>query len=148
MVVMMFFLVADILFRTFGYPLHGMAEMSVFVMMIVIYLGFSRCEEYSEHVSLEFLVKRLPFGTRKVLFLFRQILAVCTVGALFYAVTSDAFSALQTGSSIAGTVDLPIWPTKFIMVIGLAFFLVQTVINLTKTPSDNDPDLFTGEHAE
>ena len=130
MVAMMLLLVTDIVFRTGNRPLHGLAEMSVFVMMVVIYLGFSRCEEYREHVKLDIVVRFLSLRARRLLAAVVQFLAVATVGTMFYAVTMDAWSAYVTGSAIEGLVDLPIWPTKFIMVLGMSLFVLQSTINL------------------
>jgi TRAP-type C4-dicarboxylate transport system permease small subunit len=130
MLAMMILLVIDIVFRSMDMPLHGIAELSVFVMMIVIYLGLSRCEEYSEHVGLEFAINKLSNKARRVTVAAAQFLAVAAVGLMFYAVTTDAWSAFETKSSIEGLVDLPIWPTKFVMVVGMVFFLLQAIINL------------------
>ncbi len=130
MLAMMMLLVIDIVFRSVDMPLHGLAELSVFVMMIVIYLGLSRCEEYSEHVGLEFAINKLSEKARSVMAAAVQFLAVATVGLMFYAVTTDAWSAFETNSSIEGLIDLPIWPTKFVMVVGMVFFLLQAIVNL------------------
>jgi TRAP-type C4-dicarboxylate transport system permease small subunit len=130
MLAMMMLLIIDIVFRSADMPLHGLAELSVFVMMIVIYLGLSRCEEYSEHVGLEFATNKLSNKARRVVAAAVQFLAVATVGLMFYAITTDAWSAFETNSSIEGLIDLPIWPTKFIMVVGMVFFLLQTIVNL------------------
>ena len=133
MLAMMMLLVIDIAFRSIDMPLHGLAALSVFVMMIVIYLGLSRCEEYSEHVGLEFAINKLSSQARRVVVAAAQFLAVVTVGLMFYAVTTDAWSAFETQSSIEGLVDLPIWPTKFVMVVGMVFFLLQSIINLVES---------------
>ncbi len=130
MLAMMMLLVINIVFRSMNLPLHGLSELSVFVMMIVIYLGLSRCEEYSEHVGLEFAVNKLSNKTRRATAAVVQLLAVVTVGLMFYAITTDAWSAFETNSSIEGLIDLPIWPTKFVMVVGMVFFLLQAIINL------------------
>lgn len=130
MVAMMLLLVTDIVFRTADRPLHGLAEVSVFVMMVVIYLGFSRCEEYREHVKLDIVVRFLSQRARRLLAAVVQFLATATVAVMSYAVTVDAWSAYVTGSAIEGLVDLPIWPTKFVMVLGMSLFLLQSVINL------------------
>lgn len=132
MLLMMGILVADVIWRTFAQPLLGMAEMSVFVMMIVIYLGFSRCEEYDDHVRLEFLVDLAKGRVRQGMVLLARLLAVVTVTALFYAVTTDAWNAYLTNDSIEGMVSLPIWPTKFIMVVGMSLFFLQTLLNIFK----------------
>jgi len=130
MLAMMLLLVIDIVFRSMDMPLHGLSALSVFVMMIVIYLGLSRCEEYLEHVGLEFATSKLSEKARRVTAAAVQFLAVTAVGLMFYAVTTDAWSAFETNSSIEGLVDLPIWPTKFVMVVGMVFFLLQAIINL------------------
>jgi len=132
MLVMMGILLIDIIWRTFARPLLGMAEMSVFVMMIVIYLGFSRCEEHGDHVRLEFLVEMVRGRVRNAMVHTARFLAVITVAALFYAVATDAWNAFQTNDSIEGMVSLPIWPTKFVMVIGMVVFFLQTLLNLFK----------------
>ena len=130
MIAMMLLLVVDIVGRAINMPLQLMAELSVFVMMIVIYLGFPRCEEHGEHVGLEIVANHLPPRGRAWMAVVSQTLAVGTICLLAYAVTTDAWSAFKTNSSIEGIVDLPIWPTKFIMVVGMVFFVLQGVINL------------------
>jgi len=130
MVVMMLLLIADVVSRGVGKPLQGMAEMSVFVMMIVVYLGFARCEEKGEHVSLEFALNAMPLRARLLMMAVSQLIAVITIGLLFYAVVTDAWSSFLTGTAIEGTFEIPLWPTKFIMVIGMVFFALQGIVNM------------------
>jgi TRAP-type C4-dicarboxylate transport system permease small subunit len=127
MLAMMILLVADIIGRTIGQPLQGMAELSVFVMMIVIYLGLARCEEHGEHVRLELAVNALPKVARPKIVFLSRLMAVVTVGLLLYAVFQNALTSFQNNEAIAGTVELRIWPVKVFMVVGLVFFLIQTV---------------------
>lgn len=130
MVVMMLLLIADVVARGAGAPLQGMAELSVFVMMIVVYLGFSRCEEKGEHVSLEFALNLLPARTKLLFLAISQFIAVVTICLLFYAVLTDAWSSFLTNSAIEGTIEIPLWPTKFIMVVGMVFFVLQGIVNM------------------
>jgi TRAP-type C4-dicarboxylate transport system permease small subunit len=135
---MMLLLVADVIGRGVGRPIQGMAEFSVFVMMIVIYLGLARCEQYREHVGLELFVNALPHRAKKIAIIITHLIAICTVGLLLYAVFQNAVSSYQTHESIHGTTELHIWPVKFFMVAGLFFFLVQTIINLIETIQKRD----------
>lgn len=130
MVVMMLLLIADVVSRGVGTPLQGMAEMSVFVMMIVVYLGFARCEEKGEHVSLEFALNAMPLRWRLLMMAASQLIAVITIGLLFYAVVTDAWSSYLTGTAIEGTFEIQLWPTKFVMVVGMVFFVLQGIVNL------------------
>ena len=74
MIAMMLLLVVDIVGRAINMPLQLMAELSVFVMMIVIYLGFPRCEEHGEHVGLEIVANQLPPRGRAVMAVVSQTL--------------------------------------------------------------------------
>ncbi len=140
MLVMMLLLVADIVWRMAGTPLQGLAELSVFVMMIVVYLGFARCEEHKEHVALEFFTGALPKKMRRVAYVLVQILATLTVALLLYAIIIDAKSAFLTKEAINGVIEFETWPTKFIMVIGMVFFLVQAALNIFKKPETDETD--------
>jgi len=137
MVAMMMLLVVDIVARSIKRPVQGMAELSVFVMMVVIYLGMARCEEQREHVNLEIVKNFLPPSVRQMTELFAYLLALLTVGLLLYAVSENAWASFVKKESLEGTVELRIWPVKFIIVVGLVFFWVQTLLNtmeqITKT---------------
>ncbi len=129
MLAMMILLVIDIITRSYFKPIQGMAVMSVFVMMVVIYLGLARCEENKEHVNLEIVTNALPPPLRRLMGLLSRTLALGTVGLLFYSVLVNAIAAYQSNESIEGTVELPLWPVKTIMVVGLVFFFFQTLVN-------------------
>lgn len=130
MLLMMLILVIDVIWRTVFTPIFGMAELSVFVMMIVVYLSFSRAEEYNEHVRIELLIDATSGRTHKTLLLLVRLLALLTVAILFYAVTVNAWQATLKREAMEGLISLPIWPVKIIMVVGMTFFLIQTVLNL------------------
>jgi C4-dicarboxylate transporter DctQ subunit len=129
MLAMMILLVIDIIARTMRKPIQGMAELSVFVMMVVIYLGLARCEEHKEHVNLEIVLNALSSTPRRIVEAFSYLLALLTVGLLFYAIAANAVHSYLRNEAIEGTVEMHIWPIKFIMVIGLFFFFVQTLQN-------------------
>lgn len=129
MLAMMLLLVVDIVARSIKKPIQGMAELSVFVMMVVIYLGMARCEEHREHVNLEIVKNFLPTSTRVVTEVFAHLLALLTAGLLLYAVFQNAWAAYIKKESLEGTVELRIWPVKFIIVVGLVFFWVQILLN-------------------
>ena len=95
MIGMMLLLVADIIARSINKPLQGMAELSVFVMMIVIYFGLARCEQHREHVGLELVVNALPDRLKKAVVVITHLMAVFTVGLLFFAVSQNALVSFQ-----------------------------------------------------
>ena len=54
---------------------------------------------------------------------FSNLAALGTVGLLLYAVLTNAIASFRNNEAIEGTVELHIWPVKFLMVVGLVFFL-------------------------
>lgn len=134
---MMLLLMADIVFRACGIPLQGMAELSVFVMIIVIYLGLARCEQHGEHVSLELVSNALPGRVRHVVVIIAQLLAIATIAILLYAVFQNTLDSYANNESLEGTLGLRIWPVKALMVCGLVCFLLQAGSNLVKLLKNN-----------
>ncbi|MCQ1058894.1 TRAP transporter small permease subunit [Photobacterium sp. DNB23_23_1] len=130
MIVMMLLLVSDLLTRAIGFSINGLSELTVFVMIIVVYFGLARCEQYNEHVKLELITNRLPAKAKIVIYYFSQILSVITISLIFYAVLQNVLDSYQRNESLEGTLNLPIWPVKAMMVIGLVFFLFQSVSNM------------------
>jgi TRAP-type C4-dicarboxylate transport system permease small subunit len=129
MLVMMILLVTDIIARTYFKPIQDLAELSVFVMMVVIYLGMARCEEHREHVNLEIVANALPRVPRRLMGVFSHMLALGTVGLLFYSVALNALAAYRSNIAAQGAFEFPLWPVKLIMVVGIVFFFFQTLVN-------------------
>jgi TRAP-type C4-dicarboxylate transport system permease small subunit len=146
MLIMMFLLVVDIVSRTFHQPIYGLAEGSVFVMMITIYLGMARCEENREHVRLELLLDALPSRVRRPFESGVFGIELATILIFFYAVVLDFLKAYQTGESVlGGTMEFYLWPIKVFTVIGLVFYLVELVFKNMQGlqgPSRTDQEVF------
>ena len=126
---MMVLLILDIVSRGVDRPFQGIAEMSVFVMMIVIYLGLARCEEHDENVRIEIFLVRMPWKVRKYFLLFIDLMQIIVIGAFFIEMVRNTLVAFRTNEAIAGTVQLSIWPVKVFIVIGLFFYLFQVIFN-------------------
>lgn len=129
MLAMMVFLMIDVVGRNLFLSIQGMTEMTVFVMIIAIYLGLARCEEKKEHVRLEIIVDLSPPSIRKVLIIFADLLAIVTIVIFIYALTQNTIHAYRLGEALSGTVEIRIWPVKVIMLIGLFFYGMQTFLN-------------------
>ncbi|MFA5027047.1 MAG: TRAP transporter small permease [Candidatus Methylomirabilota bacterium] len=128
MLIMMLLLVVDIVSRSFSYPIYGLAEGSVFVMMITIYLGMARCEENREHVRLELLLDVLPGRVRRPFESGVFAVELLTILVFLYAVILDFLKAYETGESVlGGTMEFSLWPIKIFTVIGLVFYLAELV---------------------
>lgn len=128
MLLMMVLLCVDVVSRGLGKSLQGIAVMSVLVMASVIYLGLARCEEHQEHVRLELFLSKLPNSIRKIVEMAIFTLELATVSAFLFAVYTNAWDSYVNSEAVAGTVQILLWPVKWIMVVGLFFYWVQVFL--------------------
>lgn len=133
MVVMMMLLVLDCASRIIDVPLAGMSELSVFVLIVVTYLGLSGGEELRQHVRVEFVLSKLSLRTRRVIEWLVSVLEMLTVVLMLVAVWINALKSFRTGEAVTGAIQLPLWPVKWIMVVGLVLYLLQLVIKIKRT---------------
>ena len=130
MVVMMMLLVLDCGSRIADAPLAGMSELSVFVLIVVTYLGLAGGEELGQHVRVEAALNKLPLRMRRVVEWMVSVLEICTVGLFLVAVWINALKSFRTGEAVTGAIQLPLWPVKWIMVAGLVLYLLQVAIKI------------------
>lgn len=125
----MVFLLIDIVSRFMGSPVLGVAEMAMFTVMAMVYLGLGNCEMRKGHVQVESLIAALPKSLQNILSSIMYILSIGTIGIAAYALTSNALESFRDMESITGLVPYPLFPVKMIMSFGLWVYFVQLVIN-------------------
>jgi len=129
LIAMVIFIMIDIISRLIKKPIHGVAEIAVFVMIIAVYLGLSNCEENDEHIKVELVVPRIKGKYSQFIKLIQFLIEISITFIVLISVWKNFIMSYKTQESVTGTTPLPIWPVKFIMVIGLLFFFFQIGIN-------------------
>jgi len=125
----MFLLIIDFVSRGMYRPIQGVGELAVFVLVAVVYLGIPHTEEVRGHVRVTAITSRLPERIQKILDFIIYLVATVTIAFVVYAVTQNAVKAFINQEAVAGTVPLPVWPVKFVIVIGCVFYFIQMISN-------------------
>src|SRR6056297_3012938 len=112
LVVTCMLLFVDLVSRGIGLPIQGLAVLSVFVMITVIYLGMARCEEEEENVRVELVLDRLPTRGRKYMLLFTDIVQLVVIALFISEMIENTYISIVTFEAEAGTVQFPIGPVK------------------------------------
>lgn len=128
MVIMMLLLLVDCGSRIVDMPVAGMSELSVFMLIIVTYLGLAGGEEFGQHVRVEALLTRLPQKTRCVVEWVVSVVELLTLAVFFVSVWLGALKSFRTGQVVTGSAQLLLWPVKWTMVVGLALYFLQVAI--------------------
>lgn len=106
-------------------PVPGAAEIiASYFMIAAVFLPLSDTEVRGEAIGVDILYDRMSLAVRMMCNALGIILA-----AIFYAVIAwqnmaVAIDSYSVGEYVSGTWDIVIWPSKFLMPIGLFFALV------------------------
>ncbi len=127
---LMILLTIDLVTRGIGKPIQGITTMAVFIMMVVVYLGIPRCEEYDEHVSIKLLAAKLPPKWATILQIVINFMKLIVISIFLYEMYFNFIFSYTTKEAFADTTVLAIWPSKLAILIGVLFFEIQILINL------------------
>lgn len=128
--VVMLLLLADVLFRTFAKPIMGVAELAMFVMVGTVYAGLANCEMEKGHVRVGSLVELLPPKGQKIAMIITYAIAALAIGCATIAMSQNAYYSFIDNEGIAGAINYPLYPVKFVMALGLILYTMQIILNL------------------
>lgn len=144
--IIMILLLINVFSREFGYPIDGLSNISVLILISVVYLGLSTTEETNQHAAVELLEHKLNFKNRKILMIVIHIIKLIAIGIFAYAAIGNFSFSLESGEAFTDVVYIPMWPSKLALLLGLIVFELQIAVNLLKTifniqDDDDGPDL-------
>ena len=115
-----------ILRYAFGQPLYWGDEIMIYLMVLMVYLGFGYMLMEGRHVRMTALMERLTVRTQNIVWVFTGLVSVVYFVFLLVAavyMTIDSFQ-IDFISTITG---LPIGPWQVVMCVGLAILLIASI---------------------
>lgn len=134
--IIMILLIVNVVSREIGYPIEGLPNISVLVLISVVYLGLSTTEQHKQHAAVEIFDHKLGKKSKRVVDIFINVVKLVTVLIFFYASIGNFFFSYQSNEAFADVIHIPIWPSKLALLVGLFFFGVQILLNLLKAIID------------
>lgn len=129
---MVSYIPADIAGRSFlssGIP--GSVEIGEFMMVLIGFLGLARAHKLGAHVDVDLLFNRLPVRIQEGLRLIVLFILICFAALFFYATLLAAVDYTGRGEDAwFGSYLVPVWFLRWVAPVGLAFFIIQLVIDL------------------
>ncbi|WP_346666188.1 TRAP transporter small permease [uncultured Mailhella sp.] len=141
--VLMVIICFDIIMRTIGHPILGVAELSMIIMLTTVYFGLANCEQVHGHIVVDFLLERVPPKVAKFLSIVCGVLCFGTLVVCTYAMILNTMDSYAGDEAMAGLVPIEIWPIKALITIGLLLYTIQTLNNLLIIMSIIKPQLDT-----
>ncbi|NLS10700.1 TRAP transporter small permease [Nesterenkonia sp. MY13] len=132
-VVLMAAIVTDVTTRYItGGSMPAMVELSESALVVAVFFGLAWAGASGAHVAVSLVTDRLPDGVNRILTVVVWLLATGFTAWMTFATYERAVSSTDRSETRMGLVEWPIWPLRWVIVIGLAAFLLVCVINLLR----------------
>lgn len=124
--VLCFITLADIIFRALDFPLQGTKEMIANSVVIIIFLQIGFAVRSRSMLGADFLVNIFGPNTRRYLTVFGYLLGALFFAILFKGAVEPAIRSFANGEFDGeGALRVPVWPTRFTILIGSALAVVN-----------------------
>lgn len=125
--VMMLTVSLDVARRTAtGRPIAGAAELTVLLIVAVIFLGLGEAERTDTHVRMRLLTSRLPERVAALLRGLALLLAVAVLLWTAYATGLRAQRSFASGEFLFGLARFPVWPARALIPVGFVVVALET----------------------
>ena len=142
MVVTVLLTVADVISRTIiNRSIEGTVEVCELMLVILAFFGLAWAEITGTHVKVDFLVNKLPLSIKRITILFSKIVTLSIISLLAYVSYLYAYeNYLNNEVTWAGTYQLPVWPARYALFIGLVAFWIITIFSIISDLSKINKD--------
>jgi TRAP-type transport system small permease protein len=134
--VMMLITMADVLARyIFNSPILGVFELTEFLVLILIFSFIAYTQAENGHVSVDFLVNRLPKKTRTVVELFNRSACLGLMALIAYMGFLRALEMKQVGETSLN-LGIPNYPFVLFLVLGCLVACLEYIRNIIRLVAD------------
>lgn len=146
----------DVVVRNLGgRSVPGLLEMSESALVATVFLGLAYAGATNAHVAVDLLTAALRPAVARVLIGIAWLVSVAVSVWFLIATFQRAVQSTAANELRQGLVDWPVWPARWLIVIGFAAFLLVAVINVVLIVRGQpllgedqvDPDLAAAQEA-
>lgn len=124
--VLCFITLADIIFRAMNLPLQGTKEIIANSVVIIVFLQIGFAVRSGSMLGADFLVNIFGPNTQRYLAVFSFLLGALFFAILFKGAIGPAMRSFANGEFDGeGALRVPVWPTRFTILIGSALAVVN-----------------------
>lgn len=116
--------------KLFNSPLEFPEELSVFLLIGIVYFGVVVVERRDAHIRVGFLVDRMPKWARRTVLLLSKLFALAYALVL---VTGEAALVSTTLNLKSGAARIPIWWDHLALSVACALWAAATVTDLARS---------------
>lgn len=107
-------------------------------MPLALYTALASTEENSEHIQVTILSDALPAKTRRTAVRTAKLTSFLAVAVLTYASARSAAASFEIREVTFGVAEVPVWPVKALVMVGLVVWGLQILADLMKVHARTD----------
>jgi C4-dicarboxylate transporter DctM subunit len=126
----------------FNSPLPGTIDLVAnWWMVIVVFLGLAFTQMRNEHIRVTLLSDALSPKARRIVTVSMLLIGAATFLGMAYYSVLEAIYATQSGELAAGALGVPVWPLRWVVVVGFVTLAAQLVVSTRKSfdPVEDEP---------
>lgn len=134
---LMVLVVADITGRyVFNSPVPMAYEVGSFMLVFIVFLALASTQRAGAHIRVEFLTLRLPPRARACLDILAYGLGLMVYVTILWRGFGWAWTSWQVGDYVAGLINIPRYPSQFVVPLGAAILCLQFVADVARRLQD------------
>ncbi len=130
---LMLLTVAEVVGRyVFNHPVPGSYEFSELAMVPIVFLAAAHVQDLRQHIAVDWLEKYFSREANRFLDLCADV-----IGGAFFAIMTWqtivlAWKAWATGDYYMGLLEVPLWPARSLLAIGVGLLTTRLVLCFIK----------------
>lgn len=127
--VLLVMLVAEVAVRELvGRSLLGTIELSEVLLVLVVALGAAYAQTVGAHVSTDLVTSRFPPTAGAAIRVAGMLVAAGFLLWTAWASAERGWESFESGESRFGITEVPVWPARLVLPLGLALLAVQCLL--------------------
>ena len=134
---LMILVVADITGRyLFNRPVPMAYEFGSFMLVFIVFLALASTQRAGAHIRVEFVTLRLPPRARACLDILAYGVGILVYATILWRGFGWAWTSWQVGDYVAGLINIPRYPSQFVVPLGAAVLCLQFVADVARRLQD------------
>ncbi|MPZ60616.1 MAG: TRAP transporter small permease subunit [Propionibacteriales bacterium] len=105
-------------------------EYNEIMLVALVFLSLANTQRTGDHVSVVLVTARIPHRARCVIRGVGMVVAAVFVGWMLYRSWQVGLQSYRTGEYRIGLAQVPVWPARLLIPVGLVFLLLQMLVNI------------------
>lgn len=126
----MFLSVADVVGTQIGHPVSGGLEFTESSMVLVVFGGIAWAQIRRAHIRVELVYLNVGKRMRSAMDIITSVAGIVFFGLLVWQGAVEALYGWQIGESTSGLFRFPLWPARWILVLGSTLMILQLLLDL------------------